>query len=146
MTCSAHGAVELRLPAEADGKPEAIEIIDSGHRERFVRLPDIGPPVATLAPELVGRYRYADLDIEVRVILEREVLYLDLQPKCGSTRFQLTPYSAEVFGCTLQSTWPLPMSAQSSGATLVVQRSGGKLSGLWLSSWRTRNLWLERCA
>ncbi len=146
MTSAAHGAVELRLPADADDRPEALEFVDSGHRERFVRLPDSGPPAIALAPELVGRYRYADLDLELSVILEKDALYLDLQPRCGSTRFQLTPYSPDVYGCTLHSSWPMPLPAQYFAATLAVERSGGKVSGLWLNSWRTRNLWLERCA
>ncbi|MDB5977920.1 MAG: class beta-lactamase-related serine hydrolase [Nevskia sp.] len=146
MSCSAHGAVELRLPTGVLGRPETLEFLDSGHRELFARLPDSGPSVAALAPELVGRYRYADLDLELRVILEQDVLYLDLQPRCGTTRFLLTPYSLDVCGCTLQSTWPVPLPVDNFATTVAVERSGGKVSGLWLNSWRTRNLWLERCA
>lgn len=146
MSCSAHGAVELRLPTGVQGKPDALEFLDSGHRERFARLPDSGPPVAALAPELAGRYRNADLDLDLSVILEENALYLDLQPKCGISRFLLTPYSLDVCGCTLQSTWPIPLPVNHFAATMAVERSGGKVSGLWLNSWRTRNLWLERCA
>ncbi|HWY26132.1 MAG TPA: serine hydrolase domain-containing protein, partial [Nevskia sp.] len=145
MSSAAHGAVELRLPAAADVPLETLEIADSGHLERFARLPDHGPPAAALAAELVGRYRYADLDLELSVILDEEVLYLDLRPSCGSTRFRLTPYSADVCGCTLHSSWPMPLPPQYFAATLALERSGGKLSGLWLNGWRTRNLWLERC-
>ncbi len=146
MTSAAHGAVELRLPPDVDARPEALDIVDSGHLERFVRLPDTGPSAPALAPELVGHYRYSDLDLALSVILEEDVLYLDLLPMCGSSRFQLTPYSLDVYGCTLRSSWPMPLPAQYFAATLAVERSGGKVSGLWLNSWRTRNLWLERCA
>lgn len=146
MTSASHGAVELRLAAKAENRPETLEFLDSGHRERFARLPDRGPSGATLAPELVGRYRHADLDLDLSVILEENALYLDLRPRCGITRFLLTPYSPDVCGCTLQSTWPMPLPAPHLASTLSIERSGGKVSGLWLSNWRTRNLWLERCA
>ena len=143
MSCSAHGAIELRLPAAA--APEALDIIDSGHVERYVRLPEARPPAIELAPQLVGRYRQADLGLELSVILEQDKLYLDLHPRCGTTRFELLPYSADVLGCTLLTSWPMPLPAQMLGAVMSIERREGKVAGLWLNTWRTRNLWLERC-
>ena len=80
------------------------------------------------------------------MIVEQDKLYLDLHPRCGTTRFQLLPYSADVLGCTLVTSWPLPLPAQVLGAVLSIERRGDKIAGLWLNSWRTRNLWLKRCA
>ncbi len=150
MTCPAHGPVELRLPAAADSAADAapidtLEFTDSGHPERFLRLPDSPLPATALAAELVGRYRYADLGVELAVILEQDTLYLDLKPRCGSTRFQLTPYSPDLCLGVLQTSWPVPVAAQYFSSTVAVERSGGKVSGLWFNTWRTRNLWLERC-
>jgi len=145
-TSPAHGAVQLRLPAAGEQKPEAIEFIDSGHSELCIRLPDAGPPAAALAAELLGRYRYADLDLVLSLILEADALYLDLHPKCGSSRYRLTPYSSDVYGCALDSSWPQWLPPQHLGATLAIERRDGAVAGLWLSNSRTRNLWLERCA
>jgi len=142
MTCSAHGAIELRPPASA--APQALDIADCGHVERYVRLPAAGPQAGELAAQLVGRYRQADLDLELTVIIEQDQLYLDLHPACGTSRFQLLPYSADVFGCTLVTSWPLPLPASALGAVMSIERRDGKVVGLWLNSWRTRNLWLER--
>lgn len=145
MTCSAHGAVELRLPASAGVPPKTLEFIDSGHVERFIRLPDTKPSAAELAPEIVGRYRYADLDLELSIVFEQDLLYLDLHPRCGRSRFRLDPYSTEICGCTPVSSWPLSLPAHT-GATLVIERAEGLVGGLWISNMRTRNLWLERIA
>lgn len=144
MTSPAHGAVELCRPAQA--RPQTLQILDSGHAETYVRLPDAGPPAAALAPELAGRYRLADLDLVVTLLLEQDSLYLDLHPRSGFSRFKLTPYSADICGCTLVSSWPMPLPASQTGAVLSVERRGGSVAGLWLNSWRSRNLWLERCA
>jgi D-aminopeptidase len=143
MTCSAHGAVVLRLPADAE--PQALEILDSGHAERYVRLPAAGPAAGELAPQLLGRYRQADLGVDLSVVFDQDALYLNLYPRSGFTRFRLLPYSAEVCGCALDSSWPMPLPAALLGAVLSIERRGGKVAGLWLNSWRTRNLWLERC-
>jgi CubicO group peptidase (beta-lactamase class C family) len=143
-TSPAHGAVQLRLPAVGEQGSEVIEFIDSGHSELCVRLPDAGASSAALAPELLGRYRYADMNLMLSVVLEADVLYLDLHPSCGSTRYRLTPYSPDVCGCTLESSWPQWLPAQHLGATLAIERRGGAVAGLWLSNSRTRDLWLER--
>ncbi|HVT34627.1 MAG TPA: hypothetical protein VHE37_03540, partial [Nevskiaceae bacterium] len=139
----AHGTVDLRVPAGAGARPASLELSDSGHVERVQRLPDSGPDATALGAELVGRYRYADFGIELAVIVESGKLFLDLRPPCGTARFELAPYSDDVLGGTYVSSWPVPLPVP---ATLVVERSGGRVSGLWMSTARTRNLWLERCA
>lgn len=145
-TSPAHGAVELRLPAVAEDQPEALEFIDTGHPERCIRLPDAGPAAADLAPAVVGRYRCAELDLLLSVVLDADALYLDLHPQYGSTRFRLTPYSAQVCGCTPVSSWPQWLPAAHLGAVAVFEHRDGAVAGLWLNNTRTRNLWLERCA
>ncbi len=142
MNSPAHGSVEVVLPPMADSKPDQLEIIDSGHRESCTRLPDTGPDAATLAPELIGRYRYADLDRELAVILEDRVLYLDLRPLYGKSRLQLEPLSDDVCGFRLTGSFPIPVPTAGS---LAIERENGRVTGLWLNSPRTRNLWLQRC-
>jgi CubicO group peptidase (beta-lactamase class C family) len=144
-TSPAHGKVQLRLPAACDLPLETLEFVDSGHAERCVRLPDAAPSADALGPEIVGRYRYADLDLQMSVVLDGDALYLDLHPQFGSTRFRLTPYSADVCGCTLFTTWPQWLPTQYLGAVVAIERRHGVVTGLWLNNPRTRNLWLERC-
>jgi hypothetical protein len=98
-----------------------------------------------LAPEVVGQYRYADLNLQLSLVLDGDALYLDLHPQFGSTRFRLTPYSADVCSCTLVSSWPQWLPSQYLGAVIAFERREGQVTGLWLNHTRTRNLWLERC-
>lgn len=140
MTSPAHGTIELRLPTPAEGQPERLEFVDSGNVEVFTRLPDTVPAASELA-DLVGRYRYADFDREVSVLLEAGQLYLDLAPAYGKSGLQLEPLSLEVCAYTLAGSFPIPVPAAGS---LAIERAGGAVAGLWLNGQRTRNLWLQR--
>ncbi len=140
MTTPAHGSVAVRLPADGDGKPEQLDFTDSGHLESFTRLPDAGPAAVDLAAEIVGTYYYAELDLEVSVHFEDGVLYLDLQPLYGQSRLKLEPFSADVCGFKLTGSFPIPVPTFGS---LSIAREQGRVTGLWLSNARTRNLWLE---
>jgi D-aminopeptidase len=142
MSSPAHGAVQVLLPADVGGAPDRLEFTDSGHRETFMRLADAAPAVADLAAELVGTYRYADFDREFTLIVDDGVLYLDLLPAYGRSRLQLEPLSAEV--CSVKLTGNLPMPIPTA-CSLSIERRDGLVTGLWLNSARTRNLWLERC-
>ncbi|MDP9140418.1 MAG: beta-lactamase family protein [Pseudomonadota bacterium] len=142
MNSPAHGSVEVVLPPMADSNPQQLDFIDSGHRERCTRLPEIGPDAAALAADLVGSYRYADLDRELAVILDDGVLHLDLRPLYGKSRLQLEPFSNDVCGFKLTGTFPIPVPTSGS---LSIERENGRVTGLWLNSARTRNLWLQRC-
>ncbi len=141
MISPAHGTVDIALPASS-ASTDVIDIVDSGHRETCVRLPATAPASADLAGELVGTYHYADFDRKVSMILEDGVLYLDLRPLYGRSRFKITPLSVDV--CTVELTGsfivPLPMKG-----SLAIERRDGRVGGLWLNNARTRNLWLERC-
>ncbi|WP_428310728.1 serine hydrolase domain-containing protein [Hydrocarboniphaga sp.] len=141
MNSPAHGAIEVLLAAGIDGKPGQLAFTVSGHRESFTRLPDAGPAAADLAADLVGRYRYDDFDRELAVILEDGALYLDLRPDYGQSRLRLTPFSTAVCGFELGGTFPIPLPTLGS---LSVERRDGRVTGLWLNSARTRDLWLQR--
>src|SRR3546814_7239700 len=103
MSSPAHGTVEVRVPGDDASQPETLEIIDSGHLERCERLPASPPSTIALAGEIVGTYRYADFGREVSVMLEDGVLYLDLRPVYGQSRFQLEPLRSEENTSELQS-------------------------------------------
>jgi len=143
LTSPAHGTVDIRAAVASDGNPvEHLDSTDSGHAETFFRLPDRAPSATDLAADLVGRYHYADFDLEVSVLLDGDGLYLDLRPPYGQSRLRLDPYSAEVCGFSLTGTFPI---AVSSVGSLSIERENGAVTGLWLNSSRTRNLWLRRC-
>lgn len=138
---ASHGMVELLLPAGQAISPKELVVRDAGHMERFRRLPDLPPKAVDVAADLLGRYRYQDLDIEVALVLDKGVLYLDLLPSYGQSRFRLEPLSAQVFGFALIGSSPILSPCT---GTLVVERQGDTVSGFWLNSSRTRKLWLER--
>lgn len=141
MSTPSHGNVSVRLPADASSKPDRLEFTDSGHVEQFTRLPDAGPAAVDLAVEIVGEYHYADLDRTLSVSLEDGALYLDLRPQYGQSRLRLEPFSADVCGLKLTGSFPVPIPTTGS---LSIAREQGRVTGLWLSNARTRNLWLQR--
>lgn len=143
MTSPAHGAIEVLLPADTGSQPDQLDFTDSGHLERFTRLPDTGPAAADLAAEIVGDYHDADFGREVSVILEDGALYLDLRPLYGQSRLRLEPLSADVCGFKLTGSFPVPVPIVGS---LSIAREKGRITGLWLNNARTRDLWLERRA
>jgi D-aminopeptidase len=140
MTSPAHGTVELRLPVAADRKPQQLEFTDSGHAEIFTRLTD-AHDAADFATDIVGVYHYADFDRDVSIMFDDGVLYLDLRPLYGQSRLQLEPFSADVCGFKLTGTFPIPVPTAGS---LSIERRNGAVTGLWLNSARTRDLWLAR--
>lgn len=142
MSSPSHGTIEVRLPSQAEGKPERIEFTDSGHVEVFARLPDQGPATSELAADLVGRYHYADFNREVSVRIEDGTLMLDLHPAYGKSRLRLQPLSHDVCSYTLTGSWPI---AVPTAGSLSIERTDGVITGLWLNGARTRNLWLQRC-
>ncbi len=138
-----HGVVELHVPKTLSKDLKSLDISDSGHRERYVRLPQKVTNAKQAFKGLTGRYRYADFDTEVAITLEEGTFYLDLLPSYGQCRFKLEPWSDEVFGGSLTGTAFIPLPTN---VTLAIERKAGKVTGLWLNNLRTRNLWLERCS
>jgi hypothetical protein len=141
MPSPAHGTVEVCVPAAPGERPQQLDFIDSGHRERFTRLPDARPDPATLAAALVGRYHYAEFDREFDIVFDDGALYLDLRPSYGQSRLKLDPLSDDV--CLYTLTGNFPVAVPTTGS-LTVARDGPRVTGLWLNIMRTRNLWLER--
>ena len=141
MTSPAHGTIEFTLPADG-ATPDQLEISDSGHRETYMRLPDAVPTTAELAAELVGRYRFAELGVEMQVKLDAGELWLDLQPASGRSRMKLQPLGMDVFKALYDSSTFIPYPANGS---VAFERKDGKITGLWINGVRTRNLWVKRC-
>ncbi|HEY1090443.1 MAG TPA: serine hydrolase domain-containing protein, partial [Burkholderiaceae bacterium] len=90
MSCSPHGRIIIDLPAEE--RPERLQGCDNGHAETWQRLPEQGPAPELLAPQLVGRYREAELGMELAIVLIDGALHIDLLPESGYSRLRLTPY------------------------------------------------------
>ncbi|MDM4772546.1 serine hydrolase [Solimonas sp. SE-A11] len=141
LNCSPHGRVTVTLPSEE--RPQFLQGHDNGHAETWQRLPDNGPAAEVLAAELLGRYRDAELCLEAEVVLIDGGLHIDLLPATGHSRLHLTPYSLDVCGFVHESNafanYPVVGS-------LALERENGRVTGLWLSTARTRNLHLLRSA
>lgn len=139
LNCSPHGRVTVTLPS--DDFPQVLLGSDNGHAETWQRLPDAGPSAEELAAGLLGRYRDAELGVEVVAVLIDGHLHLDLLPLSGYSRLRLTPYSSEVCGFVYESNafanYPVLGS-------LSIEREDGRVTGLRLSTARTRNLRLIR--
>jgi len=106
-----HGRVEVHLPKTLGKNLKTLDISDSGHRERCVRLPQTVPNAKQVFKGLLGRYRYDDFNTEVEITLEDGSYYLDLLPIYGKCRFKLEPWSDEVFGGSLTATSFIPLPA-----------------------------------
>jgi len=87
---------------------------------------------------LVGRYRAADLDADVRIAFDGDVLKLDIFGKWGVNLLTVEAFSADVFGA--QGIVPFPPF----GVSLTVEREQGKVTALRVDSWRTRRMLFER--
>jgi len=135
------GPVVLHTVALLQEKPERIELSNCGEREVFERLPVAPPAVESIVEGLVGRYRLADFDTPVDIVFEDQVLSIDLLSRYQSTRLRLEPLSGEVL--RLSSAFlGIPFSG-----TVVLERDGkGGVSGFFLTSPRTWNLYFRRCA
>ena len=139
LNCSPHGRISVILPAEE--KPRALQGSDNGHAETWQRLPDSGPSAESLAHELLGRYREAELGTEVEIALVDGKLHIDLLPVSGRARLQLTPYSEQVCGFVFESS---AAAVHPVTGSLAIDREDGRVTGLWLNTSRSRNLRLLR--
>lgn len=140
MSSPAHGNIEFDLP-DVGANPDRIEMSDSGHAETYLRLPDTGPTVEGLAPELIGRYCYADQNVGMQVKFDKGELWLDLLPNTGRSRMKLLPLGMDVFKAQFDCSAFIPYPV---AASVVFERKDGKITGLWINSQRTRNVWAER--
>ncbi len=134
--------IEIRKPPAGQAPPSSLDVHIVGDLENFVRLPDLPPSAAELAPELVGRYRYSEFGTEMEVLFKDNKLFLDYLPDYGLAQWELTPFSTDVLGCGILHT--IPASAQPNSASMMLDRRDGKVIGFWISADRARNIRFDR--
>ncbi|MGH8504627.1 MAG: serine hydrolase domain-containing protein [Stenotrophobium sp.] len=134
--------VEIRKLPESNTPPASLDVHITGELERFERLPDTPPTAEELAPEIVGRYRYAEFGSELEIVLRDGKLFLDFLPDIGLARWELEPFSADVLGCGAFHS--IPAMALPQTASISMGRKDGKVNGFWLSMDRVRNVRFDR--
>ncbi len=136
---STSGQFTLHYEApQAGARLEQIEFENCGIKETLIHLPDTPPATQDLAAALTGKYLMADFGQQVEIILEKGVLYIDLHSRYKPCRMRLDALSSDVF----------LFSASLSGAPfhgiVVMERTANAVSGFFLSTARTRNLYFSR--
>jgi hypothetical protein len=125
--------------AEGDAPAQAVEISDSGNRDRFVRLPEEGPSVEAFEPLLAGEFHAPDIDGTARFSRDGDKLELTIQGPYGRSVWKLKPLSEDVIGFAYKDRIPWR-------GVLNLTREGGAVTGFALTSRRTRNLAFHRTA
>jgi D-aminopeptidase len=126
-------------PADAEVESaSAMEVEFCGQRETYARLPERPPAAAELAAELVGDYRLADFGTVVRIVFEQDTLWIDLLSRYQPNRMRLTPFSSEVFLCTVTV-----LGAPAQGI-VTLERRDGAIVGFFFTLQRTWNLRFAR--
>jgi hypothetical protein len=120
--------------------PDTLVLHEGGQPRRFERIAAAAPELATLAEQLCGDYTSPDLDATAQVALAGGRLLLTVHGSHGQHVCALTPLSADVM--TLVSTDPV--LGQMGKSVLTVARKEGRVTGLRLSTLRTRNIQLAR--
>lgn len=133
---SSAGPLAVHALPESDDTQIDIEIC--GKRETYTRLPAPPPTAGELAPQLVGDYRLADLDVPLRLVFEQGELYVDLDSRYQPARLRLTPFSDEVLLFTANI---LGSPVQ---GTISIERRDGVVSGFYFNLQRTWNLYFAR--
>jgi D-aminopeptidase len=126
--------------AATQAAPGQLSSREGGHEEMLELLPDQAPPVADLAPALSGTYLAPDLAARAAVIAAGDVLLLQLVGTSGSLTVKLVPYSADVLG------FEVPGGLLPFRGVVCVERTGALVTGLRLSTARTRRLRLQRAS
>ena len=121
------------------GAPLVLPVVRGGRSLQLQRLPIEPPANASTAAALVGRYRASDLAADVRITLEGQSLQMKLQADAPAVHCTLEAWAPEVFGLSVPGVPEVPL-----GGVLSVQREAGEVAGLYLDTFRSRRLWLER--
>ncbi|MCX2865481.1 serine hydrolase [Paucibacter sp. PLA-PC-4] len=141
MLDMATSAFEVELagvdPAQA---PQTLAVREGGQMQHFQRLSDEAPAAAAIAPQLIGRYRSADLDADAVIALEGQTLMLTIQGRHGQMQARVQPASPDVV--TLIPIDPMLAALTRSVVLNLDRRDGqsGQVLGLRLDSVRTRHL------
>jgi D-aminopeptidase len=125
-------------PAQA---PTTLAVREGGQVQRFQRLPDNAPIAATLASQLGGSYRSADLDAGAQIALDGDMLSLTIQGSHGQLVSRLQPVSNDVL--LIIPTDPL-LAALANSNVLNLDRQGGQVVGLRIDSVRSRHIRFTR--
>ncbi len=134
--------VELRTLPEGDAPPARLDVHIAGELEHFERLTDAPPTAAELAPDVTGRYCYAEFGSELEIVLKDGKLFLDFLPDFGLSLWELEPFTADVLGCGALHT--IPTAPLQQRAALTLDRRRGKVDGFWMSMDRVRNVRFDR--
>ncbi|MGI9152907.1 MAG: serine hydrolase, partial [Rubrivivax sp.] len=121
------------------GPPVVLPVVRGGRPLRLQRLPIEPPDNADAGTVLVGRYRASDLAADVRITLEGQSLQMTLQADAPAVHCTLQAWAPEAFGVSVPGVPEVPL-----GGVLSVQREAGEVTGLYLDTFRSRRLWLER--
>nr|WP_255519258.1 serine hydrolase domain-containing protein [Xylophilus sp. ASV27] len=120
--------------------PDTLVLYEGGEPRRYERLHAPAPDAAALAEKLCGDYTSADLDATAQLTLANGALLLTVHGRHGQHACVLKPLSPDVM--TLTSTDPV--LSQMGKSILNVERKAGRVTGLRLSTLRTRNIHLVR--
>ena len=121
------------------GAPLVLPVVRGGRPLQLQRLPIEPPANASAGAALVGRYRASDLAADVRITLQGQSLQMTLQADAPAVHCVLQAWAPEVFGLSVPGVPEVPL-----GGVLSVQREAGEVAGLYLDTFRSRRLWLER--
>jgi D-aminopeptidase len=136
---STAGEFTLRYETpQAAMRLETVEFENCGIRETLTHLPDTPPTAQDLAADVTGKYLLADFDQPVEVILDQGVLYIDLHSRYNPCRMRLDPIAGDIFIFTAA------LAGSPFHGTVVMERSANAVSGFFLSTSRTRNLYFSR--
>ncbi|UQV47974.1 serine hydrolase [Janthinobacterium lividum] len=128
------------LAVENQPLPSTLAISEAGHVEYYERLPVTAPPLAEVAPALLGRYHASDLQAEALLRFDGAQLLLEVSGPYGGDVMVLEAFSDLVFGLRFGGEYP-PLRG-----VLSVERSAGSITALRVNTPRTRNLRFERMA
>ncbi|XAH21367.1 serine hydrolase domain-containing protein [Xylophilus sp. GW821-FHT01B05] len=132
--------IDVSDVVDAEKAPHAFTLREGGNPRRFELLPDVPPDAASLATQLCGSYRSADLDASAQMELVDGNLLLTVQGRYGHQAAALKILSDDVMVLTSTD----PVLAQLGRSILNVERNAGQVVGLRLDTLRTRRIHLVR--
>lgn len=136
-------SLEIRMPPRGEVSVTRLDLDIAGELQCFERLPDTPPTVDELAPMVTGRYCYTEFGKDVEIRMHDGKLILDLLPRFGFSHWGLEIYSEDVLACG--SFHSHPAFALPVFASIVLERSEGRIMGFWLSTDRMRDVRFDRC-
>ena len=136
---STSGQFSLRyeLP-QAGARIDTIEFENCGIKEILTHLPDTAPAAQDLAAGVTGTYSLSNFNQDVEVILDTGVLYIDLHSRFKPCRMRLEPITSDIFIFTAA------LRGSPFNGTIVLEKAANNVTGFFLSTSRSRNLYFSR--